>query len=78
MGLSDREKRLVSLLKARGRIGNREYQAAFGVSKPTASRHLDALAKQGVLTRVGTTGKGTYYMLSRKGLTKGSKGSRRG
>lgn len=73
--LRDRERRLVSLLKARGRIGNKEYQEEFGVSKPTASRHLEALAKRGVLTKIGTTGKGTYYRLSREGLTKGSKDS---
>ena len=72
LGLRDRERRLVSLLKARDRIGNKEYQEEFGVSKPTASRHLEALAGRGVLAKIGTTGKGTYYVLSRKGLTKGS------
>lgn len=30
----------------------------------------------GVLAKVGTTGKGTHYVLVGKGLTKGSKGSR--
>jgi hypothetical protein len=29
----------------------------------------------GVLTKVGTTGKGTHYVLAGKGLIKGSKGS---
>ena len=47
----------------------------FGVSKPTATRDLDGLVSKGVLERVGTTGKGTRYVLRRKGLTKGSKGS---
>ncbi|RJP77151.1 MAG: DUF4062 domain-containing protein [Desulfobacteraceae bacterium] len=75
LGLSDPERKLVSLLKVRGSIGNKEYQEAFGVSKPTASRHLDALAGRGILTKVGTTGRGTYYRISRKGLIKGSKGS---
>jgi predicted HTH transcriptional regulator len=73
LGLKDRERKLVLLLKARGRIGNKEYQDEFRVSKPTASRHLEALAERGVLTKIGTTGKGTYYVLSRKGLAKGSK-----
>ncbi|MGA1823593.1 MAG: ATP-binding protein [bacterium] len=75
LDLKDQEQRLVSLLKVQGKIGNKEYQETFGVSKPTASRHLDALVGKGVLTKIGTTGKGTYYMISRKGLTKGSKGS---
>ncbi|MBW1745369.1 MAG: transcriptional regulator [Deltaproteobacteria bacterium] len=75
LSLTDQERKLVSLLKVRGRIGNKEYQEAFEVSKPTASRHLDVLAGKGVLTRIGTTGKGTYYVISHKGLIKGSKGS---
>lgn len=76
LSLTDQERKLVSLLKVRGRIGNKEYREAFEVSKPTASRHLDVLAGKGVLTRIGTTGKGTYYVISRKGLIKGSKDSR--
>ena len=48
---------------------------AFGVSKPIASRDLDDMVRKGVLEKIGTTGKGTYYILDRKGLTKGSKGS---
>jgi len=75
LGLTDRERKLVSILKIRGKIANKEYQDEFRVSKPTASRHLEALVKKGILTRIGTTGKGTYYVLSRKGLTKGSIGS---
>jgi len=75
LGLTDRERKLVSILKIRGKIANKEYQDEFRVSKPTASRHLEALVKKGILTKIGTTGKGTYYVLSRKGLTKGSIGS---
>jgi ATP-dependent DNA helicase RecG len=75
LGLSDQERQLISLLKVRGKIGNKEYQEGFGVSKPTASRHLDLLVGKGVLTKIGTTGKGTYYVISRQRLTKGSKGS---
>ena len=75
LGLMDRERKLISLLKIRGRIGNKEYQDEFGVSKPTASRHLEALVDRGVLTKIGTTGKGTHYVLSRKGLIKGLKDS---
>ncbi len=72
LALSDNERQLVSMVKVQGRITNMEYQKAFGVSKPTASRHLEALTDKRVLTRIGTTGKGTYYILGRKGLTKGS------
>ena len=50
-------------------------QVEFGVSKATASLHRESLADMGVLEKVGTTGKGTHYVLRRKGLTKGSKNS---
>ena len=52
-----------------------DYQKAFGVSKPTASRDLEDMLRKGILEKIGTTGKGTHYVLNRKGLTKGSKGS---
>ena len=61
--------------KARSRIDNKAYQEEFGVTKPTASRHLEALLKKGILRKIGTTGKGTHYVLSRKGLIKGSNAS---
>ncbi len=75
MGLNQREKEVVQYIKTRGQIGNKDYQDKFDVSKPTASRHLDVLSDKGLLAKVGTTGKGTHYVIRRKGLTKGSKGS---
>jgi len=78
LALTERERVVVALLKAGGKIGNQEYQAKYGVSKATASRHLETLAGKGVVRRVGTTGKGTHYVLTGKGLTKGSIGSRLG
>jgi ATP-dependent DNA helicase RecG len=65
----------VVFIKSNIQISNQVYRDAFGVSKPTATRHLDSLAKKGILQRIGTTGKGTYYILKKKGLIKGSKGS---
>ncbi len=78
LDLTVQERNLVSLLKAQGSISNKEYQKAFKVSKSTASRHLDALVDKGVLSRIGSTGKGTYYVITNKGLKgliKGSKDS---
>ena len=75
LGLDDRQKEVVRHVQVEGRIGNMEYQRLFSASKPTASRELEELRSMGVLTKVGTTGKGTHYVLAGKGLTKGSKGS---
>jgi ATP-dependent DNA helicase RecG len=65
----------VLIAKTSERLSNLDYQKAFAVSKPTASRDLEDMLRKGILEKIGTTGKGTYYMLNRKGLTKGSKGS---
>lgn len=78
MDLSERQKLAVMQLKVSGRISNSEYQRLYGVTKPTASRDLDDLRRKGMLKKVGTTGKGTYYTLVRKGLTKGSSSTARG
>ena len=75
LSLNDRQRQSVLIAKTSGRLGNLEYQKTFGVSKPTASRDLEDMVRKGVLEKIGTTGKGTYYILDRKGLTKGSKGS---
>lgn len=75
LGLDERERKLVAFIKVNRRITNQAYQGTFGVSKPTASRHLEALVDKGIIQKVGTTGKGTYYALKKKGLINGSKGS---
>lgn len=75
LGVNELGRKVVGFLKVNRRVNNQAYQAAFNVSKATATRHLDSLARKGILQKVGITGKGTYYMLQRKGLIKGSKGS---
>jgi predicted HTH transcriptional regulator len=72
LGLNERQKQTVMFLKAQTRITNSEYQASVGVSRATATRDLDALFAKGVLEKVGTTGKGTYYVLSKKRLINAS------
>ena len=73
--LNDRQRQSVLIIKTSERLSNLDYQKTFGVSKPTASRDLEDMVRKGVLEKIGTTGKGTHYILDRKGLTKGSKGS---
>ena len=75
LDLNDRQQQALLLVKANERLSNLEYQKTFGVSKPTASRDMEDMVRKGVLEKIGTTGKGTYYILDRKGLTKASKGS---
>ena len=75
LGLNERQKQAIIHLKARTRIANSEYQALVRVARATANRDLDGLLIKGVLEKVGTTGKGTYYVLAKKRLTKASKES---
>ncbi len=73
--LSERQKQALLQLKTVGRLTNAEYQRVTGSTKKTATRDLDDLVAQGVLDRVGTTGRGTHYVLARKGAIKGTKGT---
>ena len=63
LDLNDRQRSALTHLKTIGRIGNTEYQSLFGVAKRTAHRDLIDLVKKGVLEKIGTTGKGTAYVL---------------
>jgi predicted HTH transcriptional regulator len=73
LGLNDRQRQALDLLRGQGRITNTEYQAAFEVAKRTAHRDLAELAEKGLVEKIGSTGKGTYYVLS-KGAAKGPNG----
>ena len=70
LGLNDRQRQAVDLLRNRQRITNAEYQAAFGVARRTAHRDLADLVDKGLLTMVGSIGTGTYYVLN-QGATNG-------
>jgi len=66
LDLNDRQKRAVAIIKAQGRITNREYREQTGVIIRTASRDLEGLVDKGVLKKVGTTGRNIFYVLSGK------------
>ncbi len=73
LGLNDRQRQVLDLLRTRQRITNAEYQAAFDVAKRTAHRDLADLVGKGLLAMVGNVGKGTYYEL-RQRATNGPNG----
>jgi predicted HTH transcriptional regulator len=77
LNLNERQQKALAHLLEAGiaRLANPDYRRIALVSKPTATRELEAMRSLGLLTKVGTTGKGTYYILNRKGLIKGSKDS---
>ena len=73
LNLNDRQRQALIHLKTAGHIGNTEYQTLLDVAKRTAHRDLMDLVEKSILTKFGTTGKGTTYML-RKGAIKGPNG----
>ncbi|MBL7174393.1 MAG: DUF4062 domain-containing protein [Desulfobacteraceae bacterium] len=71
--LNDRQRKVIDLLKIHGKITNSKYQEEFSVAKRTASLDLSELVAAGLVEKIGTTGKGVHYRLT-KGATKGQKG----
>lgn len=67
LGLTGRQLDAVRHAKKHGKITNQDYQKLSSVSKPTATRDLEDLLQKGVFDKVGTTGRGTYYRVAKKG-----------
>lgn len=77
IGLNERQIRAVMYVKKKGEITNKEYQEIANTTKKTASRDLGNLVEKEVFNQVGTTGKGTYYVLEKtKGTQRGHKGDK--
>ena len=62
LDLNDRQVRALTLLQSRGRLTNREYQEAFGVSERTALYDLQGLVEVGLALPV-SSGRGRYYIM---------------
>ena len=75
-GLEDRHIKALLFLKANERITNKQYQDLFNVSKRTVSYDLQLLLEKNLILKIGSTGKGTYYILQRgnKGAIGATKG----
>ncbi|MEW6545187.1 MAG: hypothetical protein AB1411_16475 [Nitrospirota bacterium] len=73
MDLNARQRGAVARVKTTGRISNAEYQRLAKVPKKTATRDFDDLVAKRVLVRVGTTGRGTHYVLAGKRDVKGDR-----
>lgn len=76
LGLNDRQIKAVSHIKNTGKITNAEYQKITNSIKRTASRDLKDLVDKKILQQIGTTGRGTEYILwGHKGVKRDIKGS---
>lgn len=75
MGLNERQLMAVKYVKEKGQITNKEYQENFGLKKRQATDDLMGIEEKRVFAKIGTTGRGTYYVL--RGA-KGAKGTLKG
>jgi ATP-dependent DNA helicase RecG len=77
LGLNDRQKAAMTVLRRDRKITNSEYQSVTGTSRATAKRDIEDLVAKGVLVLCGR-GRGAHYETPRKRLTNGSNGSESG
>lgn len=66
--LSERQVKAILYVKENGAITNALYQAINSISKPVATKDLSELVSRELIRKIGTTGKGTKYVLALKGL----------
>ena len=64
LGLNERQIKAVRYVKEKGKIANKEYQAEFLVSKPTATRDLTELVDKGIFELKGKGRRDVHYTLS--------------
>ena len=65
LGLNDRQVKAVLYVKENGKITNGEYQEINKIGKSVTIDELRDLTEKQVLSKVGETGRGTYYELSK-------------
>ena len=67
LGLNQRQIKAVQYVREKGKITNKEYQEINEIGKSVTIEELRILVEKNILFRIGETGRGTYYVLQRKG-----------
>ncbi len=65
LGLNERQIKAVMYVKERGKITNREYKELNGISRQMATIELKQLVEKGVFTKIGKSGPGVVYKLTK-------------
>ena len=74
LSLNERQINAVMYVKEKGKITNKNYQDLTGISKPMATIDLKELSDKKVLEKIGTTGRGTAYILVKQRANNGLNG----
>ena len=67
LGLNERQIEAFFYVKEKGQITNKEYQELCKVKDRLATKELKDLVTRDIFKKIGTTGKGTHYII--KGIT---------
>jgi len=62
LGVSQREREIIKIIKEKGKVTSSEIQSKYGVSRDTANRWVNTLIKLNLIERRGR-GKAIWYML---------------
>lgn len=65
LDLNERQVNALMFIKETGKITNKEYQKITGIKDRIASTELNDLVNKNLLERIGTTGRGTFYILKK-------------
>jgi ATP-dependent DNA helicase RecG len=63
LGLNERQIEAFFYVKEKGLITNKEYQELCKVKERLATKELKDLVIKEIFNKIGTTGKGTYYII---------------
>lgn len=78
LGLNARQRNAIAFARQHGRITNKDYKKASGVTDRTVLRDFEELVAKGVLEKVGVTGRATHYVIKRETRHKPDKPDKRG
>ncbi|RPH48680.1 MAG: transcriptional regulator [Desulfobacteraceae bacterium] len=65
LGLNERQVKAVMYVKEKGKITNKEYSKFANLNSRTSLRDLNNLCEKRIFEKAGTTGRNTYYILTR-------------
>ncbi len=65
MGLNERQIKAVKYVKEKGKITNSDYQKIFNISRQMATIDLTQIVEKGIFKKIGKTGRGIAYQLTK-------------
>jgi len=61
----ERKRRILELIKEKGRVKNKQVAKALEISTATVTRYFDELSQENKVEQIGKVGRGVYYKLTK-------------